>query len=123
MSYELDSYGHVNNAVFLNYLEKARNDFLSQRGIKFQDFFEWKKLPVVTKAVIEYKFPARAGDKLVITGEISRHSRLSFTLSYTIMNRDTHQLILTGETTHVFVDPNGKPVRIPPDFIEKFLDQ
>jgi len=31
-SYELDSFGHVNNAVFLNYLEKARCDFLRARG-------------------------------------------------------------------------------------------
>ena len=123
MSYELDAYGHVNNAVFLNYLEKARNDFLAQRGLRFQDFFKWEKLPVVTKAAVVFKCPAKAGDKLDITGEISNYSRISFTLSYSITNQDTHQLILSGETTHVFVDTNGKPLRIPAEFIEKFLEQ
>ncbi len=39
-SYELDSFGHVNNAVFLNYLEKARCDFMTLKGLRFDDFFK-----------------------------------------------------------------------------------
>ena len=31
-SYELISFGHVNNATYLNYLEYARGDYLRQRG-------------------------------------------------------------------------------------------
>ena len=36
-SYECDSYSHVNNAVYLNYLETARMDFLNQIGFPYND--------------------------------------------------------------------------------------
>ena len=43
-SYECDAYGHVNNAVYLNYLEVARHEFMRHAGIRFdmgqEPFFE-----------------------------------------------------------------------------------
>ena len=120
-SYEMDSFGHVNNAVFLNYLEKARCDFMTLKGLHLNDFFKWHRYPVVVRAHLEYKQPAAAEDRLVITGWFSHHSKASFTLQYQIINQDTGQLILTGETRHVFVDDNNRPARIPEEFKEKFL--
>ena len=120
-SYEMDSFGHVNNAVFLNYLEKARCDFMILKGLHFQDFFKWRKYPVVVEAHLEYKRPAAADDKLVINGWISHHSKASFTLQYEVINRERGQLVLTAETRHVFIDDNNRPVRIPGEFAEKFL--
>ncbi|UCH93008.1 MAG: acyl-CoA thioesterase [Candidatus Aminicenantes bacterium] len=121
-SYELDSFGHVNNAVFLNYLEKARCDFMILKGLHFSDFFKWHRYPLVVRARLEYKRPAAADDKLLIKGWISHHTKASFTLQYEITNQDTGQLILTGETFHVFVDDNNRPARIPEEFKNKFLE-
>jgi YbgC/YbaW family acyl-CoA thioester hydrolase len=121
VSYELDSYGHVNNAVWLNYLEKARNDYMTLKGLCFKDFHKWKRFPIVIKASLEYKSPAFADDNLVINGWISSHSAIRFTLQYEVLNQDTEKLLLTGETTHVFIDDKNKPARIPQDFSEKFL--
>ena len=120
-SYELDSFGHVNNAVFLNYLEKARCDFLALKGLQFDDFFKWRKYPVVARASLAFKYPAKAGDRLLIKGWVSRHTAASFTLQYEMFNQDTHRLILTGETFHVFVDDNNRPSRLPGEFYKKFI--
>jgi YbgC/YbaW family acyl-CoA thioester hydrolase len=120
-SYEMDSFGHVNNAVFLNFLEKARCDFMELRGLEFKDFFKWKRYPVVVRAKLEYRYPAKAGDNLKIKGWISHHSAASFTLQYKIFNRESQQLILTGETFHVFVDDDNRPSRIPKEFYNKFI--
>lgn len=130
-SYELDSFGHVNNAVFLNYLEKARCDFMILKGLHFHDFFKWHRYPVVVRAALEYKYPAKAGDKLRIKGYISKHTAASFTMQYEIIRQDksnaddnghtNNRLILTAETSHVFVDDNNKPVRIPEEFFNKFI--
>ena len=38
-TYELDSYNHVNNAVYLNYLEHARMDFLKAIGFDYKGLF------------------------------------------------------------------------------------
>ena len=121
-SYEMDSFGHVNNAVFLNYLEKARCDFMTLKGLQFKDFFKWRKYPVVAAAHLEFKYPAASDDKLVIEGWISERSKAAFTLQYRIVNRETNRLVLTGETRHVFVDDNNRPTRIPEEFAQKFFN-
>ncbi len=121
MSYELDSFGHVNNAVYLNYFEKARNDFMIQKGLDFYDFFKWKLYPVVMRSIIDYKVPARAGDKLEITGKVTKHTTTSFTLEYKIIENKSQKLIATGETLHVFINDNNRPSRIPQDFFDKFI--
>lgn len=121
MSYELDAFGHVNNAIYLNYLEKARNDFMIIKGLHFNDFFKWQKFPVVRKAKLEFNHPAQAGDKLKIDGWISHHTLASFTLEYNIFNFQNNVKILSGETFHIFVNNNNRPVRIPQEFREKFI--
>lgn len=120
-SYELDSFGHVNNAVFLNYLEKARCDFMRHKGLKFDDFFQWNKFPLVVRVNLEYKFPAKTDDVLDIEGWINSHTATSFTMQYKVTNRDSLRVVLTGETVHVFVDGNNRPCRIPEPFKIKFL--
>ncbi len=121
-SYELDSFGHVNNAVFLNYLEKARCDFMILKGLHFNDFFKWRRYPVVVRANLHYKYPARTDETLLIMGWITKHTKISFTLQYEINNRENNQVILTAETFHVFVDDNNRPSRIPKEFFEKFIE-
>jgi len=120
-SYELDSFGHVNNATFLNYLEKARCDYMTLKGLSFTDFSRWKKFPVVTKASLIFKYPAYADDKLLIRGWIAEFSAAAFSLRYEIFNRDNDKLLLTGETGHVFVNENNRPSRIPKEFYDKFI--
>ena len=122
MSYELDAFGHVNNAIYLNYLEKARNDYMVLKGLHFNDFFKWQKFPVVRRAKLEFNFPAQAGDQLKIEGWISHHTLASFTLEYNITNTQNDHKILTGETFHIFVNDRNRPVRIPQEFMEKFIN-
>ena len=121
MSYELDSFGHVNNAAFLNYLEKARCDYMTSKGLRFTDFEKWKRFPVVTKATLVFKYPAYADDKLLIRGWISEYSAATFTMRYEIFNRDNDRLLLAGETRHVFVNEKNRPSRIPEEFYDKFI--
>lgn len=121
VSYELDSFGHVNNAVFLNYLEKARCDYMTLKGLSFTDFAKWRRYPVVTRAALVFKYPARADDKLAIHGWISEYSHATFTLRYEVIDQAADKLLLTGETQHVFVDENNKPSRIPEEFFDKFI--
>ncbi len=121
MSYELDGFGHVNNAVYLNYLEKARNDFMILKGLEFNDFFKWKKFPVLSMAYLEFKRPAKAGDRLIIYGEIKEHSYTSFTLEYEIFLKGTEILVLKAKTKHIFINENNKPVRIPNEFYDSFI--
>ena len=122
-SYELDSFGHVNNAIFMNFLERARGDYLVQKNLKFNDFSVWNKFPLVFKASIEFKYPANADDVLTIKGWFSSNSVTRFSIRYEISLQENSRIIATAETQHVFVDENNKPTRMPKIFAEKFLTQ
>ena len=119
-SYELDSFGHVNNAVFLNYLELARSEFLLQHGLSFNDFQKWKVFSYVTEIKIQYKSPALYNDLLEITGEIIRWTRTSFTMAKQIHNVDTGKLVAVAEVRLVFVNEKQRPTAIPEAFRTQF---
>jgi YbgC/YbaW family acyl-CoA thioester hydrolase len=51
--YELDSYGHVNNAVYISYTEQARWEILKNAGL-LESFLNKDLLLVVTETNIRY---------------------------------------------------------------------
>ncbi len=119
-TYEVDSLGHVNNAVYLNYLEYARQQFLEQKGLRFQQFFEWGALPVVKSVNIDFHSPARAHDRLAIVAWIEHWGRTSFTMRKEIYNKTTEKACAEAQVVLVFVSPAGRPVRVPEEFRRRF---
>ena len=63
--YECDSQGIVNNAVYQNYLEHTRHEFLASEGINFVDLHNQGVDPVVSCINIQYKTPLRGGDEFI----------------------------------------------------------
>ena len=63
--YELDSYGHVNNAVYLQYFEQARWEYMKQQGLL--DMINRHELfLVVIDTHIRYMRESNLFDELVI---------------------------------------------------------
>lgn len=68
--YELDSFNHVNNAVYLNYLEAARWKFFKE--INMLDHMKMKKLyPVVIEVNIKYLKELRLFDNFKVKSKYS----------------------------------------------------
>jgi YbgC/YbaW family acyl-CoA thioester hydrolase len=69
--YELDSYGHVNNAVYLNYFEQARWEIFKQ--LDMIGYFQINHLLlVVTEMQIRYSREVSLFDELVIQTKITK---------------------------------------------------
>jgi len=64
--YELDSYGHVNNAVYMNYMEHARWEMFRDLGL-LEPLQHEGYLVVVTEASIRYQKEALLADVLTVT--------------------------------------------------------
>lgn len=117
-SWQLDFYQHVNNAVYLNYLESARVWFLTDSGIDFQSFLNQPAMPVVASVRMDFKKPAYMGDRLRVRTWISHKKRVSVTFSYEILNQ-AGELIHEADTVLVFVDPATKRAApVPPDYLK-----
>jgi acyl-CoA thioester hydrolase len=65
-SYECDSYNHVNNAVYLHYLEYARYEFLRDIGFDYKTMLSEGYGVYISRVEISYKKPALADDELLI---------------------------------------------------------
>jgi YbgC/YbaW family acyl-CoA thioester hydrolase len=121
-TYELDSFGHVNNAAYLNYLEEARSEFLKQMGLSFHDFARLGVQLVIVEAHLQYIRPARYGDEIVVQGEVHEVKSASVLLGYTLLHTQTGETVATATTKGAFVDAaTGKPIRAPELFRTTFL--
>lgn len=118
-SYDLDSYGHVNNAVYLNYLEAARCDCLNQVGLSFNDFKAWGVFPVVAEAHLHYRAPAFADDVLRVRTTLSQMRKASFEMTFVIENQ-RNERVLEAQLEFLFIKDNGRPTRVPLAFAEAF---
>jgi len=112
-SYECDSYGHVNNAVYLNYLEYARHEFMREAGIRFEDLRARGYGLVVTRVRIDYKSPARFGDRLRLLSVPTRKGRASCSFRQSIFRAG--ELLAEAEVTWACLGPEGRPARFPPE--------
>jgi len=95
--YECDMQGIVNNAVYQNYLEAARHEFLHSRGLSFAQLTKEGIIIVVIRAEIDYRQPLRADDEVVISVAASQHSRLKMLFDQTITRASDGQLMLEAK--------------------------
>jgi len=120
-SCEVDSFGHVNNAVYLQYCERARNDYMLQRGLRFEDFHAWNAGPVLFRAVLDYRVPAKVDDELTVHGEIHAQSRTRFRIIHRFERVSDQREICVAELGFAFVVlESGRPCRIPQQFLKAF---
>ena len=95
-TYELDSFGHVNNAAYLNYLEEARSEFLRQMGLSFHDFARLGVQLVIIEAHLHYKHPARYGDEIEISATFRDVRSASAYIDYTLTEIHSGRVIATA---------------------------
>ena len=65
-TYECDSYGHVNNAVYVNYLEYGRMEYLNGIGFDYKGIVAAGYALYISHIDIHYKASSFLGDKLFI---------------------------------------------------------
>ena len=115
-TYELDSYNHVNNAVYLNYLEYARMEFLDRIGFDFKTLTEEGYMLYVSHVDIKYKASARLGDKLFIEVEHTKLGKLSGTFHQVVRN-EQNVVCAEADVSWGCVNREGRPTKLP----EKYL--
>ncbi|MCU0276031.1 MAG: acyl-CoA thioesterase [Acidobacteria bacterium] len=112
--YELDAQGVVNNAVYQNYLEHCRHEFLLSQGIDFNRLTSEKVFLVVVRVEIDYQAPLRGGDVFWIGLNLERISPLRFVFIQDIYRQRDGRLVLSARTTGTAVNDRGRPC-LPPE--------
>ncbi|MDP6651775.1 MAG: acyl-CoA thioesterase, partial [Gammaproteobacteria bacterium] len=72
--YECDMQGIVNNAVYQNYLEWARHEYLLSRGLSFAELTARGVIIMITRAELDYRLSLQAGDSFEVSVKASHPS-------------------------------------------------
>lgn len=111
---DTDAMGHVNNAVYLSYLEIARLEYWRQL-VKRRD---WRSLDiVVARAEVDYRFPATVDMDLVVWVRTVELKRSSFVMEYRVEEKGTGRLIAEARTVQACFDYKAGKVQRIPDFV------
>ena len=114
-SYELDPYGHLNNGVYVNWLEHGRLVYLRDRGLTYTSVPErYGVHVVVVHQELSYRAQVRLGDRLAVESRIVRFGRSSFTFAQSVAFADGRKAA-EGAVTMVCVGPDGAAVPMPPE--------
>ena len=117
--YECDLQGVVNNAVYQNYLEHARHEFLKSVGIDFAALAQAGVNLVVVRVELDYRAPLRPGDRFVVTTRLERESRLRFAFLQDIRRAGDDRLMVSAKSVGTAVNARGRPFL--PEELERAL--
>ena len=116
---DTDTGGVVYYANYLKFLERARTEALFSIGYsnkKIKDNF--KSLIIVKACNIEYKKSANLEDELNVRSFVKSITKTSFFMNQIITKEE--EVIVEAKVHLVFVNKDGKPVKIPGEIYSKF---
>ena len=107
--YECDIQGIVNNAVYQNYLEHARHEYLHSVGINFTQLHDDGIDPVVIRIEMDYKVSLKPRDTFIVKVGVHRQGRLRFVFDQAIFRKADDKLVLEAQA-YTVLTRNGRPI-------------
>lgn len=114
---ETDMMGIVYHGNYLPWFEVGRTTLLKECGLPYRELeAQGYHLPVIELGV-KYHRPALYDDTLTVITRLKERPTLRIHLEYEVRRGD--ELLVTGFTTHAFINKSGQPVRPPANVVER----
>jgi acyl-CoA thioester hydrolase len=118
---DLDELEHVNNAVYLVYIETAAREHAIREGFTLEDFKTHGVIPIVRSHYITYYKPALGGDVLLVSTEVKEVSGPKAVRHNQVKHAETKELLVEAITEWVWLDAETlRPKRVPKAIREAF---
>ena len=122
--YEMDALGHVNNAVYLNYLEHVAVEHSESLGLTYEKYRDLGGTWVLRRMEVDYLRPAFGSDQLDVTTWLAEMRGVRAIRRYEIRRAGEDDFILTAEALWVWVSlTTMRPRPVPADVIAIFEAQ
>ena len=124
-TYHIDFVGHVNNIVYIEWMENARNKLIQAMGLSIVEIAQNEKmLPIITGTTIKYIKPFYLNSSVQVEIWVSKLLNASAVFQIRFLN-EKGEVCSEGEQKVLFIDSlNQKPTRLIGkyhDAFEKFL--
>ena len=115
---DCDTAGHVNHAVMLTLLERARWSAL-EKHMRFEDYIRRSQWAVVRHVDVAFSSPALPGDDFIVRTGLVGIGNTSFKVKQVARNQRS-ETICEATIVYVTLGPDGKPMTVPEEWREIF---
>lgn len=109
---DTDCGGVVYYANYLKYFERARTQYLEERGLSVAGLMNEGTVFVVVHAEADYRSPGRYGEILVVETTVSDVTQASFTFAHVLREKVSGRIVVEGSARLAATDVNGKVKRV-----------
>jgi acyl-CoA thioester hydrolase len=118
---DIDDLGHVNNAVYLQWVEACCRAHADRQGMPTERMMALGALPVVRRHVATYRLPGNLGERLEVSTRIVKVRGPLATRHNEVRRVEDGRRLVDVETDWVWVDPvSGKPKAPPAAILRAF---
>jgi len=118
--FHIDAMGHVNNTVYIQWMEIGRVHLLAAVGLPMSQIMQQGFGPVLVDTRISYKKPLFLGDTIAASIWVSKLKGASAEMSFEFRNQH-NEVAAVGTQRGLFVNlSTQKPRRIDPEDRERF---
>ncbi|WP_346857014.1 thioesterase family protein [uncultured Draconibacterium sp.] len=120
-TYHIDFVGHVNNIIYVQWLENARVKLIEAMGLSIDDLAaEHDILPIITETTIQYKKPFFLKNKVQVEVWVSELFNVSANFKFRFLN-ENGDVCSTAQQKVLFIDkatqrPSRKIVKFKSNF-------
>lgn len=121
MFFDTDCAGVVHNIAYLRFIEVTRTLLAEQLGMALVGMADRGTFPVVVRTEIDYKRPAKLGDRLVVEGRLDSLDRMRFWVAFDVKRPADGALIAQSRQMLCVIEmPRARPVPLPDDWSVRF---
>ena len=112
---EIDSFDHVNHAVYLHYFEHARYEALRAAGFRWQLLRDNDWQIYVVRIEVDYMAQAMRGDVLRVRTWAESFRRTTMTLGQEMLRDEESGTVAVAraKVSAVWIGPDRRPMRVP----------
>jgi acyl-CoA thioester hydrolase len=109
---ETDAMGIVHHSRYFPWFEMGRTEYMRAHGFTYRELEALGVQLAVIEAQCRYRAPARYDDPIRLDTWLGEFSRVRVQFHYAAYHETEGRLLVEASTTHAFIDPAGRPVRI-----------
>lgn len=124
--YETDRMGVTHHSNYIRMMEEARVDFMEQLGWPYARMEQLGVMSPVTALNLRYIAPTTFDDRVEVRVFVKAINGVKLVIRYEMVKlAETPVTVLTGESEHVFLNREGRFVRMKremPEFTQLLMD-
>lgn len=115
--YETDKMGIVHHSNYIRWMEEARVAFLDGIGYGFDKLEEDGIISPVITVNGNYRKPTKFHDEIAIEVKVKKFDGIRLLIDYYMYN-EAGELVFEGESSHCFLDGDGRLIRLKSKFAD-----